>query len=327
MKKHYFSIIFTLLFVLFISEGTVFASDNSLSIDEELVIKDPVTGKYSSDWSYLNTPENFQLQKDVQNYFNSNQSSNLNHTIGQDIDENELNERIDDFLSQIDSELVLHKSNQDESSTITPYYEFDKVNKATLKTLEAKLHLANGILTPANLAAAFENSNGARDHAIRYATDKNFYRDGQLITWDNAADALRHFSWNFMNSNDMGVNKARVVGDIHEVALLAYDHLDKNIENAKLCNFEINCMQSAAVRSATADSNSAKTSLSIFNKIFDNPSVMDLLNNSKGRQASSQYSNYAEPFNIMINNGTLIQFPTNSLITSTQRNTAWQGYK
>ncbi|AJK87912.1 MULTISPECIES: DUF6973 domain-containing protein [Lysinibacillus] len=333
MKKYYFSMIFTLLFILSISESTVFASDNSLSIDEEFITKDPLTGKYSNDWSHLDNPENFQLQKDVQNYFSSIQPSNLNHTTEnqlnstQDIDVDELNERINAFLSQIDPDLDLHKSNE-ESVTITPYssYGLPNIDSVALKTLEGKLHLSNGVLSPSEIAAAFQNSNGARDHAIRYAKDKNFYKDGVLKTWDNASDALRHFSWNFMNSNDIGVNKARVVGDIHEVALIALDHLNNNTDNAKLCRFEINCMQSAAVRSANADWNSSKNSLSFFNKTFNNASIMDLLNNSKGRQAYSQgYSNYAEPFNIMINNGTLIQFETN--INSSLRSTAWQGFK
>jgi len=40
MKKYYFS----MLFILLISEGTVFALDNSLSIDEEFITKNPATG-------------------------------------------------------------------------------------------------------------------------------------------------------------------------------------------------------------------------------------------------------------------------------------------
>lgn len=93
MKKQYFYV-FTMLLVLFISQSTVFASDTSLSIDEEFVTKDPVTGKYSKDWSFLDTPENFQLQKDVQNYYSSiNQPSDLNNTgmqsSEQEIDEDE----------------------------------------------------------------------------------------------------------------------------------------------------------------------------------------------------------------------------------------------
>jgi len=328
MKKQYFSIIFTMLFILFISESTVFASDNSLSIDEEFVTKDPVTGKYSKDWSFLDTPENFQLQKDVQNYYSSIQSSNLNNTTGiqlnstQEINVDELNERIDAFLSQIDPELAVHNS-----VAITPYhYEAPNLDSDATKLLEARLHLSNGVLSPSELGAVFENANGARDHAVRYAQDKNFYLNGKLKTWDNASDALRHFAWNFMNSNDVGVNKARVVGDIHELALIALDHLNNNADNAKICKYELNCMQAAAIRSTNADWNSAKGSLSFFNKKFNNASVYDLLNNSKGRQAFAQgYGNYAEPFNIMINNGTLIQFEAN--ITSSLRNTAWQGFK
>lgn len=128
-----------------------------------------------------------------------------------------------------------------------------------------------------------------------------------------------------MNSNDFGVNKARVVGDIHELALIALTHMN-NKATAELCDYNYFCMESAAINATNADWNSTKSSLSLFNQKFNNASVMDLLNNSKGRQAYSQgYSNYSEPFNIMINNGTLIQFEKN--ITSTLRNTAWQGFK
>lgn len=328
MKKYYFSMLFTMLFILLISESTVFASDNSLSIDEEFITKDPATGKYSKDWSYLDTPENFQLQRDVQNYFSSIQAISLHDTTEmqlsstQEIDVDELNERIDAFLSQIDPELAGHNS-----IAITPFhYEAPNIDSAATKILEGRLHLSNGTLSPSELARVFENANGARDHAIRYAKEKNFYLNGTLKTWDNASDALRHFAWNFMNSNDVGVNKARVVGDIHEMALIALDHLNNNADNAKICKYELNCMQSAAIRSTNADWNSAKGSLSFFNKKFNDASVMDLLNNAKGRQAFAQgYSNYAEPFNVMINNGTLIQFEKN--ITSSLRNTAWQGFK
>ncbi|UZM97361.1 hypothetical protein OL548_19545 [Lysinibacillus sp. MHQ-1] len=53
------NIIFSMLFILLISEGTVFALDNSLSIDEEFITKKSCHRGYSKDWSYFDTPENF----------------------------------------------------------------------------------------------------------------------------------------------------------------------------------------------------------------------------------------------------------------------------
>jgi len=337
MKKKFTSIFFiTFLAILINGNLTLAAEDVSidgevqdLTIDEDYVDKDPVTGKYSSDWSHLNTPENFQLQKDVQKYFSETQllKSNANGNIQEsqlNYDEN-LEERIYDFLNQIDPEIP---SNPADLNVITPQssYGLPGVDQVIVKVLEGTLHLSVGVLNPANIAEAIENSNAARDHASRYARDKNFYRDGVLITWDNASDTLRHFAWNYMNSNDMGVNKARTAGDIHEVALVALDYMNNDWDSAKMCNYNLGCMQTMAVRNAKADWNSSKNSLSFFNKTFDNSSVMDLINNSKGRQAWAQgYSNYSTPFNIMLNNFTLIQFPTS--INSSKRLTAWNGFK
>lgn len=183
-----------------------------------------------------------------------------------------------------------------------------------------------GVLTPSEAAVSFQNAGGARDHAIQYAKDKKFLVNGKPKTWNNASDALRHFAWNFMDSNDLGVNKARVVGDVHEVTLIALDYLNNDRTIANLCNYGLSCMQSMAIRSARNEWNASKNSLTVFNRNFDKASVMDLLNNSKGRQSYLQgYSNYSQPFNILINNGTLIQFE--SKINSTYRSSAWQGFR
>lgn len=86
-------------------------------------------------------------------------------------------------------------------------------------------------------------------------------------------------------------------------------------------------MHTLAASSAIGDWDASKNSLATFNRIFNNPStIMDLINNSKGRVAFNQgYSNYSEPFNIWLNNGTLIQFPIT--INSTHRTTAWNGFR
>lgn len=330
MRKNYFVVIFIFLLCLFTS-NIVFASDD-LSIDGEYVTKDPVTGNYSSDWSHLDTPENFQLQKDFQNYFLDMELSLKSGVEGTQVQiqqeyEEDLNKRIYEFLGQIDPEI---KASLDSEGTlvISPKssYGLPSIDSASLKILEGKLHLLVGALTPSEAAASFQNSNGAREHAKQYARDKKFYINGKLKTWNNASDALRHFAWNFMDSNDLGVNKARAVGDIHEVTLIALNYLNNDRTIAKLCNYGLSCMQSGAIRAARDDWNASKNSLTVFNRNFDAASVMDLLNNSKGRQAYLQgYSNYSQPFNILINNGTLIQF--DSKINSTYRSSAWQGFR
>lgn len=111
MKKNCFAVIPILLLCLF-TNNIVFASDD-LSIDWEYVTKDPVTGNYSSDWSHLDTPENFQLQKDVQNYFSVmelNLKSGVESTqVQTQLEyEEDLNKRIYEFLGQIDPEIELH---------------------------------------------------------------------------------------------------------------------------------------------------------------------------------------------------------------------------
>lgn len=208
------------LFTLLINSNAASASID-LSVDEDYILRDPVTNKYSSDWSHLDSPENIQLQKDVQNYFSKTntqiQSKQLNH----EVDLDDLNKRIDDFLSSIDPEIASY--NSQDSNLITPMssYGLPNIDQAMVKVMEGRLHLAIGNLTPSNIASALQNSNVARDHGIRYAENNNFYQNGKLITWDNTADTLRHFAWNYMNSNDFGVTKAKTVGDIHELALLS----------------------------------------------------------------------------------------------------------
>lgn len=328
--KNFFTTIFLISFLILLNENETSASTD-LSVDEEYVTKDPITGKYSNDWSHLDTPENFQLQKDVQaaqknsiNTLNSNQITKLHS-------DEDLQERIFEFLIQIDPEMksyISQKSFKDSNNvSIMADYVDDKVEAAALKILETKIHLSVGALSPSEVAAAFQNGMGAIDHATKYAQDKNFYLpDGRLKTWENPADTLRHFAWNFMNSNDMGVNKARVVGDIHEVARIAQNYVNTDKAALKVCNYNYSCAQTMGIRSAQDDWNSSKTSLAFFNRTFSNSSVMDLLNNSYGRKAYLQgYTNYSTPFNILLNNFTLIQFP--KTINSSLRTSAWNGFK
>lgn len=344
-KKFFFGIFSAFLIMFFINENSTLAAfENTLIVEEDFVKKDPVTGKYSSDWSHLNTEENMQLQKEIQEYYNSLQedynslqtmSTKFKNGVSSEFPQVEFTElatKVNNLLENINPEIAIDsETSNKEQEVITPFNLsedlYSKADSATTKTLEANIHVLRG-LNPADMAVALQNSNGARDHASRYAKSNNWYApDGQVKTWDNASDTLRHFAWNFMNANDLGIGKARLAGDIHEVTLLAVNYFKYNDTNAKNCNYNIFCMHTLAASSAIGDWDASKNSLATFNRIFNNPStIMDLINNSKGRVAFNQgYSNYSEPFNIWLNNGTLIQFPIT--INSTHRTTAWNGFR
>lgn len=127
-----------------------------------------------------------------------------------------------------------------------------------------------------------------------------------------------------MNANDLGNSKAKTVGDMHEVALIALA-IYNNGDNAKACNYNSSCMQSAAVTDALKKYNSAKSNLTTFNSTFDNSSVMDLRNNAKGRQAFADgHSTYSVPFNRGLSDGSLIKTPNS--ITSSIRTDTWNNY-
>lgn len=201
-----------------------------------------------------------------------------------------------------------------------------KVEKAGLIALEGRILLViSNNLTPSNIASSHQNATAARDHGSRYAENNNYYSNGKLITWDNTADTLRHFAWNYMNSNDSGVTKAKAMGDGHELALIAYKYMNDDRDTASVCKYAISCMQTMAIQKTLNHYDLAKGNFTSFNNIFDNSSVMDLLNNSKGRLAYSQgNATYSVPFNRMLSNGELIKTPNS--IFSSQRRTAWNEF-
>lgn len=332
MKK-FCSLIGVFLFAFLISSNTISAfTEESVSVedlfsgnllvDEDYILRDPITNKYSSDWSHLDTPENLQLKKDVEGYYSKLNSKLIQQQTNY---ENALNIRIDEFLSTLDPEIASFLS-QENSMSPTASYDRADVDAAMVKILEGRLHLALSNLTPSNLASVYQNSNAARDHGVRYAQNNNFYNSaGKLITWDNAADTLRHFAWNYLNSNDLGVTKAKSVGDIHELALIALRYMNKDMDTAKLCSYDLTCMQTAAIQKTITHNNLAKRDFTAFNNIFDSSSVMDLINNEKGRLAYSQgNATYSVPFNRMLSSGELITTPNS--IFSTQRRAAWSAY-
>lgn len=149
------------IFTLLINSNVILASDN-LFVDEDYILRDPVTNKYSDDWSHLDTPENIQLQKEVQNYFsqkNSEIQSMSKSKIAQSDYEEDLFERMNDFISLLDPDIASVLSQQ-QSNSISPMssYDLPNIDGKLVKVYEARLHLAMGNLTPSNLKSALDNS-------------------------------------------------------------------------------------------------------------------------------------------------------------------------
>lgn len=113
---------------------------------------------------------------------------------------------------------------------------------------------------------------------------------GWSETWDNPADAYRHFAWNWFNTRDMNANKARVFGDYHELALAAATALENT-------NLTFDEKVAAGILLAFEIRSNTQQSLANFNT-FDNATVMDIYNNSWGRKyyVNYSYSNVADAF-------------------------------
>ena len=59
-------------------------------------------------------------------------------------------------------------------------------------------------------------SNWARDKGVEYAKKSKYYNKGELVTWDNKADAYRHFLWNARMTRELGKDSAEIIGNKHE---------------------------------------------------------------------------------------------------------------
>ena len=61
-------------------------------------------------------------------------------------------------------------------------------------------------------------SNRARDNAVNKAKLWGLKNEsGELVTWDNRADAMRHFQWNAIMMREIYHDVAKYVGDRHEI--------------------------------------------------------------------------------------------------------------
>ncbi|MEC0147840.1 DUF6531 domain-containing protein [Paenibacillus alginolyticus] len=115
-----------------------------------------------------------------------------------------------------------------------------------------------------------------RSKASAYAKahDPQYYK-GTLITWDNEADAYRHFGWNFKISNTYGVKEAEAITANHEFLAT---------ENYKILS-----------------SSDGKATLSV-----QIATLMDFYNNNEGRYLGQHYDDINEAFKFALDNNAVI---------------------
>lgn len=133
-------------------------------------------------------------------------------------------EEIEKFVEIVQAAQVYYNSivasAETDPGVITPMYFESELSKA----IEAAIYVGFPTLTTAEILTSFQNANTARDIGIAYAQLMGYYTPaGVLQTWDNPADAYRHFAWNWLNTEQINANDARVFGDYHELALAAAD--------------------------------------------------------------------------------------------------------
>ncbi|NEW04901.1 hypothetical protein GK047_02570 [Paenibacillus sp. SYP-B3998] len=246
--------------------------------------------------------------------------------------ESTLQSKVQDFYKKHKNQAVLSKSDLEEAEAINnqvisfvrkydikttgPYKALDYTETDLSKNIEASLNLDEPFLNSTKIATAFLNSNTARDAAKKYAKD-NGYGD---ITWDNKADALRHFSWNFLMGKSIGVSEARTIANNHEIAgVAAANYINRSdlTYNEKLV---YGTMYGKQTREKTLNDKRE------FNLAFYDPSIMDLVNNAEGRSYSSNSSysssQYLEAFNYAVGNSSYL-ITDLFQVSNTTRDRAW----
>ncbi len=94
----------------------------------------------------------------------------------------------------------------------------DKFSKAVNTAVEICMNLLDGV-SFSDVSKARKIADECRDAGVQYAKDHNL-RDskGNLITWDNEADAYRHYTWNAKMTREIGKDKAEKIATNHEKA-------------------------------------------------------------------------------------------------------------
>ncbi|WP_427181376.1 DUF6973 domain-containing protein [Paenibacillus sp. TC-CSREp1] len=172
--------------------------------------------------------------------------------------------------------IISSVSSDTDTDVITPMYFESQLSKA----IEAAIYVGFPTLSVSDIAKSFQNANTARDIGVTYANLM-----GYTQTWDNPADAYRHFAWNWLNTKDIGANDARVFGDYHELAMAAA--VDANNQTALSFDQKV----TYGVARAFVIRSNTQGSLSAFNSQFAADSVMDIYNNSQGRRYALYNSN------------------------------------
>lgn len=100
-------------------------------------------------------------------------------------------------------------------------------------------------------SVAIRTSNTARNNAVDYARKNGMYNDvkhtfriqgevdhyytRELVTWDNAADAMRHSQWNYLMAKEIGVSEATFFGNQHELLGLQENGMVTKIDGDVVC--------------------------------------------------------------------------------------------
>ncbi|SDM34154.1 hypothetical protein SAMN05428961_11469 [Paenibacillus sp. OK060] len=200
------------------------------------------------------------------------------------------------------------------NSEISPMYFESELSKA----IEATIYVGFPTLSTSDIASSIKNANTARDIGVSYAKLNGWGSQ----TWDNPADAYRHFAWNWLNTKSINANDARVFGDYHELALAAADEANALTSLNYAEKIAWGAGRALSLKSST------QGSLSTFNSVFKNDSIMDIYNNSQGRKYAVNYSHTTVSdafYAAFFTNNALIGYPTQ--VTSSVRSTAfsyWQ---
>lgn len=290
--------LFVLSSALVLSNSQVAFAESTTSQDSEItrkIISEEVSGYDSLD----------SLKVDAKQLF---ENLSLNNMTNATVEEKQ---KIDEIANRI---RVFYYSiapvNYPPSGPV--YYQYFETELS--KNIEVSLNLDTN-LTASDLATGLLNSNTARDAGVKYAKENGY----GSVTWDNKPDALRHFTWNYLNSQSFGVNKARTIGDNHELALIG----------ANWAKDQPNLTHNERVVYGTMYAKQFQKDSRQNDDMFfglDNSTIMDLYNNSIGRQYSSKgYSGYMQAFNSAYDSNQLIGNPNQ--VTDNTRLKAWNAWQ
>ncbi|GGG15224.1 hypothetical protein GCM10010912_69550 [Paenibacillus albidus] len=197
-------------------------------------------------------------------------------------------EEIDQMTVHLNKIISILDSHNENGNLIQPM-GYDE--SALSKMIELNYSLYNSGLSTLDILEGANAATPARKAGEAYALAHGW----GTTTWDNPADALRHFSWNFLMGQRIGVITARSIADTHEAALVAAKRA--MAEMPGLSKTEQSVYGAALINDIITYT---RASYSSFNATFNNSSIMDINNNSQGRkysQRSYAIDDYMAAFN------------------------------